>query len=125
MKRCPRPFESDLPARLGSNWLCKFNHLMTLLMLLFVLVFFMGTLDVDAMKTFQTALRNGLSDVNSATRSKGVEGDALRVTPRTPEKQPTVLTGEENEDPGQRMNGERAVGFNRKLEVVLLKGNPE
>lgn len=125
MPRCPRPIDSDFPARQSCNWLCKFNRMITLLMLFLVLVFFMGTLDADAMKTFQTALRNGVFLVNSASRSKGDENDALPVTSRTPEKQPTVLAGEENEVPGRRMTGERAVGFNRGVEVVLLKGKSE
>lgn len=47
----------DPPA---SGWLCTFNDMMTLLLVFFVLLFSMGTVDGPMMQNFQKALQSGL-----------------------------------------------------------------
>lgn len=44
----------------GSGWLTTFNDLMTLLMVFFVLLFTMGSLDIQELKQFQVSLMKGL-----------------------------------------------------------------
>lgn len=43
-----------------ANWLTTFNDLVTLLMVFFVLLFTMGTLDTKKLKSFQGSLQSGL-----------------------------------------------------------------
>jgi len=44
----------------GAGWLTTFNDLMTLLMVFFVLLFTMGSLDIQQLKQFQVSLMKGL-----------------------------------------------------------------
>lgn len=44
----------------GSGWLTTFNDLMTLLMVFFVLLFTMGSMDIQELKQFQVSLMKGL-----------------------------------------------------------------
>ena len=44
----------------GAGWLTTFNDLMTLLMVFFVLLFTMGSIDIQQLKQFQVSLMKGL-----------------------------------------------------------------
>ena len=44
----------------GPGWLTTFNDLVTLLMVFFVLLFTMGSMDTKKLKDFQYALQSGL-----------------------------------------------------------------
>ena len=44
----------------GPGWLCTFNDLVTLLMVFFVMLFTMSSLDVKQLKSFQQSLQSGL-----------------------------------------------------------------
>jgi chemotaxis protein MotB len=50
------------------SWLTTFNDLVTLLMVFFVLLFTMSTIDTKKMKNFQYALQSGLGALNSGGR---------------------------------------------------------
>ena len=52
----------------GPGWLTTFNDLVTLLMVFFVLLFTMGSVDTQAMAKFKTALRSGLGILGEGTR---------------------------------------------------------
>lgn len=58
------------PASGGNSvgWLTTFNDLMTLLMVFFVLIFTLGSTDVNMMKEFQFALRSGLGILGEGSR---------------------------------------------------------
>jgi chemotaxis protein MotB len=47
----------DMPS---NGWLCTFNDMMTLLLVFFVLLFSMGTIDGPMLQEFQKALQSGL-----------------------------------------------------------------
>jgi chemotaxis protein MotB len=49
----------------GSRWLTTFNDLITLLMVFFVLLFSMGSLDVQRFKHFQNALQSAMGLLNA------------------------------------------------------------
>ena len=51
---------SELEQPTTTGWLATFNDLITLLMVFFVLVFSMSTIDTKKMKNFQYALQSGL-----------------------------------------------------------------
>ena len=51
-----------------SGWLTTFNDLVTLLMVFFVLLFAMGTMDTQRMEEFQSALQSGLGVMESGSR---------------------------------------------------------
>lgn len=55
----------------GANWLTTFNDLMTLLMVFFVLIFTMSSLDLDKSKGFQDSLQSALGVL--------LEGDKVGV----------------------------------------------
>lgn len=49
----------------GAKWLTTFNDMMTLLMVFFVLIFTMSSLNVEMLKGFQKSLRSGLGILDS------------------------------------------------------------
>ena len=51
---------SEIEQQSTTGWLTTFNDLMTLLMVFFVLLFSMSTIDTKRMKNFQYALQSGL-----------------------------------------------------------------
>ena len=55
-----------------TKWLCTFNDMVTLLMVFFVLLFTMSSIDVIQLKTFKSSLQSGLGVLN--------EGDQVEVT---------------------------------------------
>ena len=58
----------------SSGWLTTFNDLMTLLMVFFVLLFTMGSIDNGMMREFQYALQSGLGVLGEGSRvSIGVQ----------------------------------------------------
>jgi len=80
----------------SSGWLTTFNDLVTLLMVFFVLLFTMGSMDNDLMKEFQSALQSGL----------GVLGTGSKVSiavqqPRPPISQQGQLTQAINQQAAQ------------------------
>jgi chemotaxis protein MotB len=52
----------------GPGWLTTFNDLVTLLMVFFVLIFTMGSVDTQAMAKFKDGLRSGLGILGEGTR---------------------------------------------------------
>ncbi len=52
----------------GPGWLTTFNDLVTLLMVFFVLLFTMGSVDTQAMHEFQNALQAGLGILGEGSR---------------------------------------------------------
>ena len=58
MRRPPRNLENE--GKKSAGWLTTFNDLVTLLMVFFVLLFTMSTIDTRKMQDFQYALQSGL-----------------------------------------------------------------
>ena len=52
----------------GAAWLCTFNDLMTLLMVFFVLIFSMGSLDLDKSSGMINSLQSGLGALEGGNR---------------------------------------------------------
>jgi len=52
----------------GPGWLTTFNDLMTLLMVFFVLLFTMGSMDTKKLKDFQYALQSGLGALGEGSQ---------------------------------------------------------
>ena len=52
----------------GAGWLCTFNDLMTLLMVFFVLIFSMGSLDLEKSSGMINSLQSGLGQLEGGTR---------------------------------------------------------
>lgn len=60
LNRKNAPLRPQTPHVDGSRWLVTFNDMMTLLMVFFVLLFSMGSLDVMRFKHFQNALQSAM-----------------------------------------------------------------
>jgi len=74
----------------GPGWLCTFNDLMTLLMVFFVMLFTMSSLDVKKLKDVQNSLQSGLGVLKEGQRiSVGV------IEPQSPSEVKSVTTQEE------------------------------
>lgn len=71
----------------SAGWLTTFNDLMTLLMVFFVLLFTMGSMDHNLMKEFQYALQSGLGVLGP-----GSKASIAVQQPRTPISQQGQLT---------------------------------
>ena len=75
-------------AKGGAGWLTTFNDLVTLLMVFFVLLFTMSSIDTKALKQFQVSLMKGLGVLNKGEGSpigiiesfsnKGMEKGSIR-----------------------------------------------
>lgn len=69
----------------GPGWLTTFNDLVTLLMVFFVLLFTMGSMDAKKLKDFQYALQSGLgilsagSQVSIAVKDSRQDPDKIEV----------------------------------------------
>jgi chemotaxis protein MotB len=60
----------------GNRWLTTFNDMITLLMVFFVLLFSMGSLDVERFKHFQNALQSAMGLLNAGRHAPvGVVAD--------------------------------------------------
>ncbi len=78
----------------GSGWLTTFNDLITLLMVFFVLLFTMSSIDIKKLKDFQNALQSGLGVLKEGQRvSVG-----LTEPPITPSDVESVMILEEIEE---------------------------
>ena len=66
MKRLRRNLDDEGTKRAG--WLTTFNDLVTLLMVFFVLLFTMSTIDTQKMQDFQYALQSGLGILESGNK---------------------------------------------------------
>lgn len=64
----PRVQRQDENCGVTSGWLTTFNDLVTLLMVFFVLLFAMGTMDKLRMEEFQSALQSGLGVLGPGSR---------------------------------------------------------
>lgn len=60
---------SSLTARSRLGWLTTFNDMVTLLMVFFVLLFAMGSMDVQRFKHFQNALQSALGVLNAGRKA--------------------------------------------------------
>lgn len=75
----------------GHRWLTTFNDMITLLMVFFVLLFSMGSLDVNRFKHFQNALQSAMGLLNAGRHAPvGVITDQPPVT-----AQQTAAEGED------------------------------
>ncbi|MDY6949922.1 MAG: OmpA family protein [Thermodesulfobacteriota bacterium] len=54
----------------AANWLCTFNDLMTLLMVFFVLLFTMGSIDTRKLKSFSGLLQAGLGVLEAGKQTQ-------------------------------------------------------
>ena len=68
MKRLQRNFESE-GRNITAGWLTTFNDLVTLLMVFFVLLFTMSTIDTQKMGEFQYALQSGLGILKAGKKA--------------------------------------------------------
>lgn len=68
-----KPYQNRLPKRTRPHvgWLTTFNDMVTLLMVFFVLLFAMGSIDVRKVKNFQSSMQSALG-VLEAGQSTGV-----------------------------------------------------
>jgi len=79
--------KSKNPARIDeksgntAGWLTTFNDLITLLMVFFVLLFTMGSMDKDLMKEVQNALQSGLGALSAGSKVSVALNGAQRLTP--------------------------------------------
>jgi len=64
----PRVQRPDKNSGVTSGWLTTFNDLVTLLMVFFVLLFAMGSMDKQRMEEFQSALQSGLGVLGPGSR---------------------------------------------------------
>jgi len=85
-----------------AGWLTTFNDLVTLLMVFFVLLFTMGSMDKNMMKEFQNALQSGLGILAAGSKvSVAVTESQKPVSPQEPLIQApgeTTPGGEEGTD---------------------------
>ena len=85
-----------------SGWLTTFNDLVTLLMVFFVLLFAMGSMDKQRIKEFQSALRSGLGVLGSGSRvSIAVQQTQTPISPVGPMSQGKNETEPEGEWAGK------------------------
>lgn len=70
----------------GNTWLCTFNDMMTLLLVFFVLLFSMGTIDGRMLKNMQQSLQNGLGvlDNGKPTADRSAPETTSAVSKRSP-----------------------------------------
>ena len=68
----------------GAGWLTTFNDLVTLLMVFFVLLFTMGSVDTKMIKDFQYALQSGLGILGQGSQVSIAVKDS-RPNPENPE----------------------------------------
>jgi len=74
----------------GPGWLCTFNDLVTLLMVFFVLIFTMSSVDIKKLKDVQQSLQSGLGVLKEGQKvSVGV------IDPQSPSEVKSVTTQEE------------------------------
>jgi chemotaxis protein MotB len=77
--------EVDSPAD-GNRWLTTFNDMITLLMVFFVLLFSMGSLDVRRFKHFQNALQSAMGLLNAGRHAPvGIIADQPSIPGRETE----------------------------------------
>jgi len=78
----------------GSNWLCTFNDLVTLLMVFFVLIFSMGSGDADKIKEMRNSILRGLGLLESVGMGSSglVKGPAAarKLSPQEEEDTPEI-----------------------------------
>ena len=89
----------------GPGWLTTFNDLVTLLMVFFVLLFTMGSVDTKMLKDFQYALQTGL----------GILGEGSQVSIAVKDSRPVpdqveIMAQEEGEEgPAEEPEGENSI----------------
>jgi len=75
------------PKRIGENfgntagWLTTFNDLITLLMVFFVLLFTMGSMDKNLMMEFQNALQSGMGALSAGAKVSVALNESRRLLP--------------------------------------------
>jgi chemotaxis protein MotB len=92
-----------------NGWLTTFNDLVTLLMVFFVLVFSMSSIDLNRLKNFQTALQSGL----------GVLEAGRRVAVSVAENRPPQAVDPRTFDNGVESEGESSNPGDRSVEQAL------
>ena len=79
-KRCVQNPEEN--GGVTSGWLTTFNDMVTLLMVFFVLLFAMGSMEKQRMEEFQSALRSGLGVLDAGSRfSVAVQQSQTPISP--------------------------------------------
>lgn len=72
---------ADNPPADGNRWLTTFNDMITLLMVFFVLLFSMGSLDLQRFKHFQNAMQSAMGLLNAGRHAPvGVIADQPSMT---------------------------------------------
>ena len=72
----------------GAKWLTTFNDLMTLLMVFFVLLFTMGSVDTKKLNDFQGSLQSGLGILEAGNMA------SVKVATQEPKKTKEIRDGE-------------------------------
>ncbi|MBW1700746.1 MAG: flagellar motor protein MotB [Deltaproteobacteria bacterium] len=110
-----------------AKWLITFNDLMTLLMVFFVLLFSMSSLDVKKLKTFQFALQSALGILEEG-QNMGVGVTEPSPIPETSNQEEVVLeegeevttTEEEIKDSIKALDSEPEIGVSYTKEGVVI-----
>ena len=94
------------------KWLITFNDLMTLLMVFFVLLFAMGSVDVKMLKTFQNSLQSAL----------GVLEEGQKVSIEIPDTGPTYGKEDQEkiEDPIKALDLEPEISVTYTKEGIVI-----
>lgn len=121
-RRMPKP---DAGGGNSMGWLTTFNDLITLLMVFFVLMFSMGSVDTKKMQHFQDALSVGLGIVGAGDRTGvGLHPDALPEHPPgdtyDPEREDTGIPGPAPDAGGDLIG--RLKALQRELGFMALEG---
>ncbi|MDY6986489.1 MAG: OmpA family protein [Thermodesulfobacteriota bacterium] len=98
----------------GTNWLCTFNDLMTLLMVFFVLLFTMGSLDTRKLKSFSGLLQAGLGVLEA--------GRQTQIGVIEPQKAMKTMTLDEIKDYIKNLHvteGVEAEGSEHEIRITL------
>ncbi len=102
-----------------QRWLTTFNDMITLLMVFFVLLFAMGSIDVKRFKHFQNALQSAMGILHEGEQAPvGMISDKEKELPEKPKKEPVPSMAE----PPQASDAPEDVpDFNRPKDSQQLK----
>ena len=90
----------------GPGWLTTFNDLVTLLMVFFVLLFTMGSMDNQKLKDFQYALQSGLGILGEGSQVSIAVKDARQ----DPDKVEILAQAEGEVEPVDEQEAENPIG---------------
>jgi chemotaxis protein MotB len=96
----------------SANWLTTFNDLVTLLMVFFVLLFTMGTLDTKKLKSFQGSLQSGLGILEA--------GEKVSIGVIEPHRTSEAPANEEIDESMENLNSLPGVGAAYTNEGIMI-----